>query len=456
MRKSRFQIAVWWAAAVAVGWSAIQQIRSTWAYGAAADPASSSDALPLFLGARAVRLGYDPTNPSDLQYLYEYSGMNVSKALFSVLYPASFHVMLQPLSDMSWFTFMHYWRQVLLVGLVMGVALAGTVGVERTRAPFAAALSVWASFVLFPLFASVQLGLGQPNLLIVGLFGMAMAFAARGWAVGAGAVAVIGAGVKLVPAVALWPLFWTRRWRSLGVIAGLGGLLAGITLVHVPLDRVLDNLQATFEFQRSVEPHWLYDQRLPDWASIAGFLRRPSLAIMSFALSAWAVWRLRGDKLRQGEAVAVSIALLSTALAADSCGVGAYYATMAIPGMVAVLTWPLAVGASRISWLVLPTVLGVVALTDDGLIYNTPNVEPRLVVACIGLWAATAIRLGSMVRPWPVRVRIIGTLMVLAAVIHASIWTWRPPYGGPKSLPSASPGSMTTPMAPPVAPTPVR
>ena len=456
MRNSRFQIGAWWAAAAAVGWFAVQQVRSTWDYAAAADPASSSDALPLFLGARAVRLGYDPTSAADLQYLYEYSGMNVSKALFSVLYPASFHVMLQPLSDMSWFTFMHYWRQVLLIGLVAGVAFAGTVGVERSRAPFAAALSVWASFVLFPLFASVQLGLGQPNLLIVGLFGFAMAFAARGWLVSAGAVAVIGAGIKLVPAVALWPMFWSRRWRSLGVVAGLGVLLGAATLVYVPADRVFANLQATFAFQQSVEPHWLYDQRLPDWASLAGFLRRPSLAIMSLVLSAWAVWSLRADKLRQGEAMGVSIALLATALAADSCGVGAYYATMAIPGMVAVLTWPISRGASRLSWLMLPTVVGIVVLTDDGLIYSTPNVEARLVVACIALWVATALRLGSMVRPWPGRARIVGAVLVLAAIAHASIWTWRPPYGGPKTMPSASPGSMTTPMAPRVAPTPVR
>jgi hypothetical protein len=316
------------------------------------------------------------------------------------------------------------------------------------------AVSVLGTFSLFPLFVDVQLGLGQPNLLIVGLFGLAMGCAARGWMSGVGLAAVIGAGMKLVPVVIVWPMLWARRWRAVTITAVFGLVLAAITIAYVPLDRVLDNLAATWAFQNTVEPHWLHDGQLPTWGRFIGFLRRPSLALLSLVLIAWTVWVNRGDARVQGEASAVGIGLLATALAADSCGVGAYYATMAIPGMTVILCWPLAQGASRISWLAWPAVFAIVALTDGGLIYNTPNVEVKLVLACTVMWSAVALRLATLARPWGRWALAVAAGLVALALIHASIWTWRPPYGGPKTLPSASPGSMTTPNAPPMAPVP--
>ena len=121
----------------------------------------------------------------------------------------------------------------------------------------------------------------------------------------------------------------------------------------------------------------------------------------------------------------MGMALLSTALAADSTGVGAYYATMAMPGMVAVLTWPLAERCSRAAWVMWPAVFSIVWLTDGGLIYSTPNVEVRLVLACTIIWAAVAVRLVSLARPWAPRARWVGLGLFLLAIAHASLWTWR-------------------------------
>jgi len=388
-----------------------------------------------------------------LEAVYAAADINVTKALFSVLYPPSLHVMLQPIADLSYYGFLYYWRMVLLCGLVLGMAAAGTAGLSRQRAPLGAALAVFGAFVFFPLFVDVQLGLGQPNVVIVGLFGLAMGAAARGWATPAALAAVVGAGIKLIPAIVVWPLLWARRWRALGVATGVGLVAVGVTLVHVPLDRVIDNLSSTLAFQQTVEPHWLHDRSLPDWGRFLAFLRRP-LLLLSLALTALAVWSNRSDSGPRGEASAVGMGLLSTALAADAAGVGAYYATMAMPGMAVLISWPLASRASRLSWLGLPAAGMVLWLTDGGLIYNTPDVELKLVMACTTMWAVIALRMIQLSRPWSGRVRAGVAFALAVTVAYTSIYTWRPPFGGHKTLPGASPGSLTTPDAPPVAPMP--
>jgi len=453
MAPSRRTAWLYGAAAVAIGVATAGKIRDAWTYASASDPSSASDSLPLYLGAKAVNQGLDPTDMATLEAVYAAADISVTKALFSVLYPPSLHVMLQPIADLSYYGFLYYWRLVLLCGLVIGLAAAGTTGLNRQRAPLGAALAVFGAFVLFPLFVDVQLGLGQPNVVIVGIFGLAMGAAARGWATPAALAAVMGAGIKLIPAIVVWPLLWARRWRALAVATGLGLLVAGVTLAHVPFDRVLDNLSSTLAFQQTVEPHWLHARSLPDWGRFLAFLRRP-LLLLSLGLTALAVWSNRSDSGPRGEASAVGMGLLSTALAADAAGVGAYYATMAMPGMAVLITWPLATRASRLSWLGLPAAGMVLWLTDGGLIYSTPDVELKLVLACTTMWAVIALRMIQLSRPWSGRVRAGVAVAVGLTLAYTSLYTWRPPFGGHKTLPNASPGSLTTPDAPPVAPMP--
>ena len=441
-------------AAAAVAALAAGKVREAWAYAKAADPASASDSLPLYLGAKAVNQGLDPTDQATLEAVYAAANINVTKALFSVLYPPSLHVMLQPIASLSHYGFLHYWRIALLSVLVLGMAAAGTAGVNRARAPLGAALAVYGAFAFFPLFVDVQLGLGQPNVIIVGLFGLAIGASARGFSAVAASMAVVGAAIKLVPAIALWPLFWARQWRALGVAAGLGFVALGATVAHVPFGKIVDNLSATVAFQQTVEPHWLHVPSLPDWGRFLGYLRRPALLLMSLGLGAVSVWSNRDDPDRRREASAVGIGLLATALAADSAGVGAYYATMAMPGMAVLISWPLAVRAGWLAWLGIPASLVVVMLTDGGLIYNTPDVELKLVLACTVMWCTIALRLVLLTRPWTPRMRGVAAVVLIAAVAHASLWTWRPPFRGHKTLPKAAPGSLTTPDAPPIAPVP--
>lgn len=78
---------VWWVLALGLAVVAWGQIQDAWAYAQAADSASASDSLPLYLGARAIRWGYDPTDASVMQQMYASADINVTRALFSVLYP---------------------------------------------------------------------------------------------------------------------------------------------------------------------------------------------------------------------------------------------------------------------------------------------------------------------------------------------------------------------------------
>lgn len=442
------------AAAAAVAVAAWSKVRDAWVYAEAADPASASDSLPLYLGAKAVSQGLDPTDQATLEAVYTAADINVTKALFSVLYPPSIHVLLQPIAELSHYGFLHYWRIALLGVLVLGMAAAGTVGVSRPRAPLGAALAVLGAFAFFPLFVDVQLGLGQPNVIIVGLFGLAIGASGRGLNSVAAGAAVVGTAIKLVPAIVFWPMLWARRWRGLAAAALMGVVGLGLTVAHVPVDRVVANLGDTLAFQQTVEPHWLHVPSLPDWGRFLGHLRRPALLLMSLGLSGFAVWANRFNPSRRREATAVSIGLLSTALAADSSGVGAYYATMAMPGMAVLVSWPLAERGGRLAWMGVPASAMVLWMTDGGLIYNTPDVELKLVLSCTVMWAVIALRLVLLARPWSRRAIAGATLAVVVAAAHASLWTWRPPFRGHKTLPDAAPGSMTTPDAPPMAPLP--
>ena len=454
MKRDWLKITLWSVVAGGLGLALWDQVQQAWAYAQAADSASASDSLPLYLGARAVRWGMDPTDAAVLQEMYIAADLSVTRALFSVLYPPSMHVLLQPIGGLSYPGFLFYWRQVLLGLVVVGTAVAGTVGVRGVRMPVAMTASAMAAFVLFPTFIEVQVALGQPNPLVAGIFGLALGFAARGWLRAVSVLATLGAGIKLVPAIIGWPLLTGLRWRAVVTALGSGALLVAATTVYVPIDRIVANLQSTAAFQQTVEPHWLHDHTLGDWARFLGFFRRPPMMLITLVLAGWATFATRGIPKRQQEAIAVSIALLATALAADSTGVGAYYATMAIPGMAVLLTWPLAEGASRWSWLTVPLAFSVWAVVEEGLIYNTPNIEPKLVLACTLIWLGLSVRLITVAGPWSWRARTGAVLVVAAGLVYASIWTWRPPFGGHKTLKEAAPGSQTTPDAPPVAPIP--
>ena len=142
MKSDWRNITLWGVVAIVLGLALWEQVQEAWVYAQAADSASASDSLPLYLGARAVRWGMDPTDAAVLEEMYVAADLSVTRALFSVLYPPSMHVLLQPIAGLSYGGFLFYWRQVLLGLVVIGTAVAGTVGIRGARIPVCGGLCI--------------------------------------------------------------------------------------------------------------------------------------------------------------------------------------------------------------------------------------------------------------------------------------------------------------------------
>ncbi len=440
----RSSIPGWTAGLLACG-AAAHAASRVWAGAAAWEPSEVSDALPLFLGARAVNQGLDPTDPSILQQVYDALDLHVSMALFSTLYPASTAVMLAPLGAQTWPDFLADWRAIILVVLVVGAAAAGAGRLRGWRALLGAGIGGWVALTAFPT-TSDALGLGQANLVIVGLLGLAIAGLARDQGGLAGAAAIVGAGIKLVPAIAIWPLLLARRWRALAWTAGAAAVILGLTWALVPLDRILEDLARTVAFQRGVEAPWVRNPATPEWLRFLGQLRRPSLGLLSLGIAGWAAHRSRHTAQARTRVLPPALGLLIAAIAVDATAVGEFYATLYIPPMILLATWPLAPEAPRWSW----GLVGLVAGPAVCLSLSLGGVEahPKLMLGGMLVWAGVALMLLHAARP--LRRRVLLTLAVLGflALAQAWIWAFRPPYMGPRSMPPMAPGGHI-PHAPP-------
>lgn len=432
MRRTDWARLLPWAGALGMTGLAAHKVHALWRAAEAWTPASVSDALPLFLGAKAVSKGLDPTDAQVLEQLYQAEHINVSVALFSVLYPASMSVFLSGLAHLDWPGFVLAWRTVLVVIFVAGCAAAGAGPSRGWRALFGAAVGVWVAAALFPL-TNAALGLGQANLAIVGIFGLAMGALYRDRSGLAAGFATVGAGIKLVPAAALWPVLWARQWRGLRGAIATGVFIVLLTWICVPFERIVSNLMDTLAFQRSVEPHWLQNFRLPDAVRFLGHFRRPSLGLLTLLLTASCAWSTRDKPRARPTVLALSVALIAAALAADATAVGVFYSTMCIPAMIALSTLPVhrprtlgpICALALMVWL--PEHLYSAELGNREI-----DEHQRMMIAAALMWAGVVAQLVAVTRPskrWWFALGVAFT----AGLAQAWIWTYHPPYfGAPK------------------------
>ena len=434
----------WLWALLAVG-AAANATHRVWGEAIAWEAAKVSDALPLYLSAKAVRDGLDPTDPAVLQQVYNSLDMNVSMALFSTLYPASTAVLLAPLAGQDWAGFLHDWRVVILAVLVVGAAAAGAGAARGWRAVLGAGVGVWVAMGAYPNTADA-LGLGQANLLIVGLLSLAVMGLARDRGGLSGVAAITGAAIKLVPGAALWPLLMARRYKALAWAGGAMVVLGGLTVAYVPIDRIIEDLSRTIAFQRGVEAPWVRNPGTPEWIRFMGQLRRPSMGLISLVLSGWAAWRFRDTAKDRIRVLPPALGLVIAALAVDATAVGEFYATLGIPAMILLATWPLSTGAPKWSWALLPLVGGpafCMSLELSGI-----ESHPKLMLGGMMVWLGLAIRLLWACKPISRRTAITFAVLGVLGCTQAWIWAFRPPYMGPKALPPMAPGGHI-PHAPP-------
>lgn len=361
----------------------------TWEHGTAIKAHRASDALPLYLSAVTVIDGGDPTDQADLQAAFESREVTARAAIFSNLYPASAGVLLRPLGYGSYEQFIAWWRALLLLGAVLAGVGAALGSVRGRGAPIAAGVGLWLATAGFPVTAEC-IALGQANLLMAGLMAVAMAALARGWTAVAAAFGVLGAGIKLVPGAIFAPLLGGRQWRGLAVGAGLGGALAVLTFATVPVERVLEGVRATLQFQSAISPDWLNDVDAPDWVVFVGDWRHRATQLITGILVLATAWAAAGtDRLRP--TMAGGVALITAWLGADAAAFHVLYAPLYIPAVVYLATWPLDREAPRWSWALVPLAAA------PWLALETPLIEVSdtfaLTVAGLLLWAGTALRL---------------------------------------------------------------
>lgn len=426
------------AVAVVVALAALGTVR-VWSEGGTVPAQRAADALPVYLSGAALHDGQDPTTQEGLQRAYDAREMSVRAATFSNLYPATTGVLVRPLARGTWEAFLSAWRALLLLGGVVGGAAGGFAAARGRNAGLAAAIGAWCAVSAFPVTGEC-IALGQANLLVGGLLGVAMAAISRGWGGVAAGAAVLGGGLKLVPAIVGWTLLTGRRWRAVGIAVLLGIVLTAVTLTQVPLDRVVSGVLGTLRFQGAIAPGWLTDPRTPAWMRTVGDLRHTSAMVITLAVTAVVAWTTAATLPPRAPAthagwrpLAATVALATAWLAADASGFHVLYAPLGIPAVAFVALWPLDDAAPRWS---LPFVLaaGVPAALLAWPLAGVPE-EARLVLAGMVIWAAVLVRV--LVESPPLstpRVSVVGVALGWG-IAHALSLSLGPRGPDPASVP---------------------
>jgi hypothetical protein len=168
--------------------------------------------------------------------------------------------------------------------------------------------------------------------------------------------------------------------------------------------------------------------------------------LLSLGIAGWASHRSRHTPKARTRVLPPALGLLIAAIAVDATAVGEFYATLCIPAMVLLATWPLAPEAPRWSWVLVGLTAGPAVCLSLSL--GGVEAHPKLMLGGMLVWAGMALRLLHAVRPLGRRVILTLAILGVLALAQAWIWAFRPPYMGPKSMPPMAPGGHI-PHAPP-------
>lgn len=289
-----------------------------------------SDALPLYLYGAAFLEGLSPVDPSSLQEVYDSRGLRVGAAIWSTLYPATAAPLMAPLGALSWDGFTRLWGALLLAAsLGVGAIVPG--GRDRW-----VAAGVGVALMGFFLPTAEAARLGQVNALLALLGAAALLAIHRDRDLLAGALVGVGACLKLVPVVLVFPWLLAKRWKT-----AVGGLLIGVPVLLLSFlatspAELAAALRTTAQFQDAVAPGWLDAMRFPAWLVELGTLRHRGLLAASLGASAGlCLWRpSREVQVGCG-------ALLLAWLGADAAAFHVLYAPLYAPAMVWLALWAL-------------------------------------------------------------------------------------------------------------------
>ncbi len=388
----------------------------------------TADALPLYLGVQTLRRGGDPTTAAALAQTYASEKLSVVADTFSTLYPGTTSAILAPFVAPGWPTFAMAWHGVLLWSAVVAGAAGAMAGVPRARWPLAAALGALVATVGFPV-ALTCARLGQVNLLLAAGAGLVQLALSVGLGGLAGALLALGAGVKLVPLLAAWPLIAARHRRAFVGAVVTGAALLGWTALSLPLTRVFLGVWDTLGYQSNASRFVVagLPPGAPEWMNALVALRHLPLGLLTVVIAARVGWSRRPGALVGG------VALVYAWLAADASAQHLLYLPLGLASLAWVAVWPLAAGAPRWSVVGVLVALGAYATFGPDWFAGHPA-QFRAVVVAEAVWLVTAARALHEAGPLARR-DVVGLGAVVAVACALTLLPPSRPAPGPNGPP---------------------
>ncbi len=346
----------------------------------------AADVLPVYLATVTLAGGGDPASREALQASYEARGLRARAATYSTLYPATLPALLHPTAGLSWPSFVGLWRGGLLLAL-LGCGLAGAF--LRPLAPWARVVAPGAGVGLLLLLpASGEcVRLGQINMLLALLMGLAMLGMARRWGWLAGSSLALGTAAKLVPGLLVLPLLAARRWKAVVVAAAVGLMCVGVAMVSLPFGDIVEGVVQTARFQAAIHPDWSARHARPaDWLAFLATLRHGPLLLLTLALG------LPVAALRSREALLAAMALCSAWLGCTASAFHMLYLPLLYPALLWVVLWPLEREAPLRR--AIPASVAVLLASAMAFLVQPDSVvlEARMSLLGFGVWGACAVR----------------------------------------------------------------
>ncbi len=404
----------------------------------------AGEARGIYLPCVALRQGLDPTSAVDLHGVFlEQRALNdqvhnwpdplehVSgpEALPSdprakhyphaSMYPVTASVLLGPFCGSGLPAFVHWWRPLVFWTFLAGVVAAGAAGARGSWAPLGAGLALWIG-LLSPMVHKCSIA-GQANLLVGGVFGLclaALAFRQR-WL--AAVLAVLGASVKLVPALALWPLVCARSWRALiaGAVVALALLIAVAS--QIPLWVFLRDLLGIVSLHSGMQSTFAMS---PDpLLRTVEIFRGPPLMLATFALTGVLAWSVAPDPGKRPEVLASAAALAVCWLGISASATTVGYAALGVPAACFLATWPLRRGAPWFSLVAVPLALAALLLYPHSpmRVVELGSLEVGVVLGSLAAWLGLVGRLFWAGRSLLNRWYAVG---VGAWLLLSALWVW--------------------------------
>ena len=422
----------------------------------------AADAKPLFLAARAVKLGADPLDPGVLQTLATQGGMREGGGAGAVraadpkrgadkggayasMYPVSAGLVFSVLQPEGWTEFVARFRSLGFWLLVVGAGAAGAAGAARRHtAVLGAALGVGTILWIAPPL-SEGLGVGQANVHIAGLTGLALGAMAVGWSAGFALLVVTGFGVKLLPIALVAPAAAGRWWRGVLWLGALIAVLSVWVAQVAPLSLVLSDVAESVRYQAAVAPKWVLREP-PREAFVLFHLRQGPLGLATGMLALavvlpslkgqrwWTPEWLREWVSRRAAAsdMVVAAALTAAWMAVLGAGSQRIYAVLQVP----VWAWLAgAVVAPRLRWpgRILACLLALLVVVPGRLTAELlPGWDGRAIVL-LSAWlawggvGARAVMYGWADWSWTRRLAMVAVLGWLAGL--GAWWSGMAPSG---------------------------